>query len=229
LADASHEWRLTALIGTDIEADTERARAFNVAHKGSAAIDSLEVKVATPDDVRRAAGVAGSDFVVFAEVPLNVEPAPLIAAIKQAGINAKVRTGGVTADAIPTPEAIVRFMRACVDAGVPFKATAGLHHPLRAEYPLTYDTGAPTGVMFGYLNVFLAAALMANGLSDADAVRLLDERDAHAFDVTAGAVTWSGHRLTIEHARHAREHVAVSFGSCSFREPVDELRALALA
>jgi type II secretory pathway component PulK len=83
--------------------------------------------------------------------------------------------------------------------------------------------------MFGYLNVFLAAALMANGLSDADAVRVLNERDPDAFELRGDALGWRGHTLTAEAIRHVRESVAVSFGSCSFREPVDELRALTLA
>ena len=54
---------------------------------------------------------------------------------------------------------VVRFIRRCIEADVRFKATAGLHHPLRAEFPLTYDAGAPVGAMFGYLNVFLAAGI----------------------------------------------------------------------
>src|SRR5262249_14422193 len=133
------------------------------------------------------------------------------------------------ADAFPTAQHVTRFIRACLSARVPFKATAGLHHPLRAEYRLTYEAGAPSALMFGYLNVFLAAALMANGLSDADAVRLLQERDPNAFDLKPAMLAWRGRTLTAEEARRVREQVAVSFGSCSYREPVDELRALALA
>jgi hypothetical protein len=82
--------------------------------------------------------------------------------------------------------------------------------------------------MFGYLNVFLAAALMANGLGDADVVRLLEERDPDAFELAPDAVGWRGHTITAEEAQRVRDTVAVSFGSCSFREPVDELRALSL-
>src|SRR5262249_45167684 len=123
----------------------------------------------------------------------------------------------------------IRFMRACLNADVAFKATAGLHHPLRAEYRLTYEPAAPTGVMYGYLNVFLAAALLADGLSDADAVRALEERDSNAFTFAPGSVVWRGHAVTAELAHRVRERVAVSFGSCSFREPVDELHQLTTA
>jgi hypothetical protein len=143
-------------------------------------------------------------------------------------LNAKLRTGGVVADAFPSSELVARFIRACLRAGVPFKATAGLHHPVRASYRLTYEAGGPTGVMFGYLNVFLAAALMATGLDDADAIRLLDERDPDAFELRTDSIGWRGHVLTAAEVRRARERVAVSFGSCSFREPVDELKPLTL-
>ena len=61
------------------------------------------------------------------------------------------------------PAQLLRFLRACTEAGVPFKATAGLHHPLRAEYRLTYAPDSPRGTMFGFLNVFLAAAFLRPG------------------------------------------------------------------
>lgn len=225
----THPWRLAALVGAGIETDIARARAFNASHARRATIDVLEAKATSIEEIHRIGVAAGDDLTTFVELPAAADLDPLLAAAKQHGLFAKIRTGGVVADAFPSAELVARFIRACLRAGVPFKATAGLHHPIRAAYRLTYDTGAPSGVMFGYLNVFLAAALMANGLSDADAVRLLGERDPDAFELHAGAVGWHGHRLTPDAARRVRERVAVSFGSCSFREPVDELRALALA
>ncbi len=220
-------WRLAALGGASIEADVERARAFNAEHR-RAIIDVLEVKATSVEEIDRIAMAVGSDFTTFVELPSAADLAPLLAAIKRRGLSAKIRTGGVVADVFPSAELVARFIRACLRAGVAFKATAGLHHPVRASYRLTYDAGGPTGMMFGYLNVFLAAALMASGLNDDDAIRLLDERDPDAFDLRAGTVGWRGRVITVDDARRVREHVAVSFGSCSFREPVDELKALAL-
>jgi hypothetical protein len=165
---------------------------------------------------------------LFAEIPVDNDPRPLVAAMARAGTSAKIRTGGVTPDAFPSSANIVRFMRRCIDAGVRFKATAGLHHPLRADFPLTYETSSPRGVMFGYLNVFLAAAAVAQGLSDDDACRILEETDAASIVATDDALIWRGITLSGEQLVRTRVRVAVSFGSCSFREPVDELRSLSL-
>jgi hypothetical protein len=222
------EWRLSAIAGADLGADLARVREFNRANAGRSSIDSIEAKLATPDAIRSAAAAVSGDAIsLFAEIPLEPDPAPLVDAIRTAGISAKIRTGGVTADAIPSPGPVVRVLRRCIDAGVRFKATAGLHHPLRGEYPLTYDTGAPVGVMYGYLNVFLSAAWMREGMPDAEAALLLDERSPGAIQVTESAIAWRDFRLTADQVRRIRDELAVSFGSCSFREPVDDLRALA--
>ena len=81
--------------------------------------------------------------------------------------------------------------------------------------------------MYGYLNVFLTAALLAE-LSDAEAVALLEETDVGAIQVSRDTIQWRDHELRADQANAAREQIASSFGSCSFREPVDDLRALAL-
>jgi hypothetical protein len=218
-------WRVSALLGPDARLDIARVDAFNAMQAGRAVVDSLEGKFTTPGEIETAAEMVKGRMQLYAEIPLDRDPEPLIAAVKRAGVRAKMRTGGVVADSVPPPSLVVRFMRACLDANVTFKATAGLHHPLRAEYPLTYDAGAASGVMFGYLNVFLAAAVMANGASDADAIRVLEERDPSAFSFD-GEIRWREHAISASHAKDVRDRIAVSFGSCSFREPVDELQSL---
>lgn len=219
-------WRLSVLLGADVDTDVARARAFNAANHGRAAIDSLEGRMATATEIEHAARLVRNSFELFIEIPADPDPALLIDEIRRASALAKIRTGGVTADAIPSSDAVVRFMRCCLDAEVPFKATAGLHHPLRADYPLTYDADAPRGVMIGYLNLFLAAGFMRAGMDDATAAQLLDEQDPAAIVVGAETIVWEGHSIETAALRGLRAEVALSFGSCSFREPVDELASI---
>jgi hypothetical protein len=174
-----------------------------------------EVKAATADDVARIAGEANGRTVY-----VEITDLALLAAIKQHRLRAKIRTGGVTPDAFPPIGDVAMFLRAAKTAGVAFKATAGLHHPLRCLKPLTYATDAPTGTMHGFLNVFLAAAL----LDHAD--EILAEDDAAAFAFDDEAASWRGHRVTTEELRVMRHNFATSFGSCSFEEPIGDLRAL---
>jgi hypothetical protein len=82
--------------------------------------------------------------------------------------------------------------------------------------------------MYGFLNVFLAAAWLRDGMADADAERLLEERSADAFVISDAGIAWRGHRLDADALRRARTEAIVSFGSCSFTEPVGDLRALGL-
>jgi hypothetical protein len=142
------------------------------------------------------------------------------------GARAKVRTGGVTAAGFPATADLARFIRVCADAHVPFKATAGLHHPLRGDYRLTYAPDSPRGRMFGFLNVFLAAAYARDGLEDAGLQHLLEETSPSAIQVTDDGIAWQGRRLDLAAIRQAREQVVISFGSCSFTEPMGELAAL---
>jgi len=225
--DSGDEWLVAALLGADVEQDLAAIDAFNQEMNGLARVDTLEGKFTTPDAITRAASLIGTHFALYVEVPVEPDPQPLVDAIASAGINAKMRTGGVTPDAFPSAQHVVRFMRRCAEAHVPFKATAGLHHPIRAEHRLTYASDAPSGVMYGYLNVFLTAALLSE-LSDAEAVALLEERDVSALEVSRDAIRWRDHELRADQANAARERIASSFGSCSFREPVDDLRSLSL-
>ena len=90
------------------------------------------------------------------------------------------------------------------------------------------STGSPHGMMFGFLNVFLAAALARTGLTLQDLALLLEEKDADAFQFTETSASWRGKTVSRTEISAVRHHGALSFGSCSFQEPVDDLRSLGL-
>jgi len=226
---ATGEWHLSALVGANPADDIQRVEDFDAAHRGRAVVDSLEGKASDAAAIERIASLHRGDRAFFIELSIADDPSPLIAAIARGGLHAKVRTGGTTSDAFPSATAVARFMRACVAANVAFKATAGLHHPVRGSYRLTYAPDAPLDTMFGFMNVFLAAAAVARGVPESDAIALLEEIDPGAFTITPDAIAWREHRFGADELRAMRANVALSFGSCSFREPVDDLRALSLS
>jgi hypothetical protein len=149
-------------------------------------------------------------------------------AVRRAGLRAKARTGGTTADAFPTAAQLARFVVCCARLTVPFKATAGLHHPVRGEHPLTYAADARSASMFGFLNLFLAGAFAYTGFDAATLERLLEERDPAAFQFGERGVHWRGRDVTRAQLEGARHALAIAFGSCSFREPIDDLHRLGL-
>lgn len=218
-------WRLSLLA----QADGETAvRDFNARHAGAAVIDTIEARAATIDDVAALAPLRDI-ATVFVEVPVADDPDALIHAIAAHGLCAKIRTGGVTADAFPSPVQVARFLVTCGRHGVRYKATAGLHHPMRAEYALTNAADAPRGTMFGYLNVLLAATLARRGASVERCAALLAEQARGAFAVDDAGIRWQDERFTLDDLTSERRQGAASFGSCSFREPLDDLNAVGFA
>ena len=224
--------RLSVVLGTDLVGDVKRMDAFCASHASALnawwnGVDSVELRASTPDAIRDAMRFVSSAYERYVEIPVSGDVQPLVRTIREVGAFAKVRTGGTTADAFPASENVARFLAACVREDVSFKATAGLHHPLRGDYPLTYDPGSACGRMYGFLNVFLATAFLAAGLDEANARRLLEESDPGGVHFGAAEVSWRGHRLPADRLAASRSFLK-SFGSCSFREPIDDLTALGL-
>jgi hypothetical protein len=229
----SDPWRLSVLVAGEVSAAGEQMLDFNRRHlsdsmDGHAVIDVIELKASTAGDVERQRADLPNGFIAYFEIPINGDVSPLVKAIALAGARAKVRTGGVTPDSIPSASDVLDFIVACRNEAVPFKATAGLHHPIRGDYRLSYETNSPVGTMYGFLNVFVASVLVNEGEARDVALAALEERDPHTFAFEDDAILWRGNRLTARQIEASRRMLGISFGSCSFREPVDELAPLAL-
>lgn len=233
VAVGSHPWRLSVLLGEDPTADAARIREFNAAHAGSVLIDSAEGRLEGPPSTARTSIAAIVEHLppslrLFIEVPSSDDLSAFIAPIAAANVCAKIRTGGITADAFPESQRVARFLTSCAEHDVRFKATAGLHHPLRGRYPLTYDQAAPSAVMFGFLNLFVAAALARRGASVEEIVAVLQTEQGSEFRFGDDEVRWTKIRIRRQELVESHATFALSFGSCSFEEPVHDLRQLAL-
>ena len=195
--------------------DAAALAAFNARYGSRARIDTIETPPVQTVRVNDLAAIAPltATYTVYAEVPWADDPAPVIALLAPHGIRAKIRTGGIVAEAIPPAAAVARFIAACAKAKVPFKATAGLHHAGRGEYPLTYEPGSAEATMHGFLNVMLAA-MHGSGSGAPELLSGVLEGRNPAVDVSAAAES---------SAAAARLQGIQSFGSCSFDEPVAEL------
>lgn len=236
-AEVAEPWRISAIIDGDLGAALDTIAGFNAHHErednGRAVVDAVELKVARPADIDAAAERIPDEIYPFFEVPSEVvstgDCRGFVAALAGHAAAAKIRTGGVTADAFPAPRQVAAFIAACNGAAVPFKATAGLHHAIRAAYPLMYEPNSPKSIMHGFLNLFVAAAMVREQHADEErAAAILEEGNPGNFHFTPEGVRWKELFIETTQIAEAREAFALSYGSCSFDEPVEELKSLGL-
>lgn len=229
---------------TDLRAGVERdLGAIAAARNGdNLTIDSIEVKLtatyepATFALAAAALGEAWSDatVAVWLEMPYDggwrLSPEITFAAIAQTraaappnvAIGVKLRCGGTNAEAIPSIRDVTAFLLAVQRAGIPWRATAGLHHPFRHR---SAQFGVP---MHGFVNLFVAGiALHAGALDEGRLPDVLAEHDARAFAIDPRHMAWRDVSIETEAIAAARAF-AVSYGSCSFSEPVNDLRELGI-
>jgi hypothetical protein len=223
-------WRLSAVVGEDVA--SEMARVGELGADG-ARVDAVEVKLRDLAGAGAPSDVIPAGLRAFVEIPAGGEVEADLKDLtrkraRTRRLCAKIRTGGVTPELIPTVGDVARFVRLCYANNVAFKATAGLHHAVRGEHALTYDAEAPRAVMHGFLNVFLAAAFCFNGLGAADAPRMLSLESVEEWRFDDRGARWEDYQVSTREIEAIRRRFAVSFGSCSFEEPLDDLRHLGL-
>jgi hypothetical protein len=230
-ARAGEPWQISALIDGDLSENLDIIEGFNQHHsaedQGQAVIDAVEMKVADVNDIDAALDEIPEDLYPFFEFPVNADCRGFVAALAGNQCAAKIRTGGVAAGAFPTSLEVAQFLVACARCDVPFKATAGLHHPIRGRHRLTYERDSATCLMHGFVNLFLCAALVrVKGLDVERAEALLQNEDDAVFKFSDGLVSFAGHGIELMELAKVRETFALSFGSCSFDEPIADLAKL---
>ena len=159
----------------------------------------------------------------------------LLSKMKNTGI--KLRCGGVVKEAFPTVEQIAAMIQTCVIAEVPMKFTAGLHHPIR-HFAEEYDE-----YMHGFINTFGAGIFATtfpkpNNLQEKYRMfillsHMIDDQNAENFSFTNNSLIWkvgddrdTEFEIDDEKIKTAREKSMISYGSCSFQEPIDDLSQL---
>lgn len=139
-------------------------------------------------------------------------------AIREAAAGAKIRCGGAQVDDFPSPAQVATFIGTGADLGLAFKATAGLHHPLRR-----WD-GNPGVKRHGFLNITGAAVLAHTlGLGIDELTEIVAEEDAGAFELSERAFRWRHRAATVPEIESARSRFMLGYGSCNFTEPVADL------
>ncbi len=189
------------------------------------AVEAIETKAGSAAEVEQVARQIPAGLTTYFELPCAA-CADDLDAVSAAGARIKIRMGGVTAEAIPSTQAVAYLLEGIARRHLLFKATAGLHHPIRGRHALNGSDGSSTAVMHGFVNIACAAALLYFGGDIPQAQRLLEEEWPGAWRVTPDAITWEEYGWSGDELREVRQHFFAGFGSCSFYEPLGHLEAL---
>ena len=211
--------RLGVILDTGVDGiDAAQAQ---IAEDGGLALESLDVAAPSAEAVGATLGaLTRFEAAAFVEGPRDAGWVKVLAGphpAESSGVplrGAKVRCGGARAELFPSPEELAAFVCACVEHGVPFKATAGLHGAVRHQ---DEQTGF---VHHGFLNLLLGAVAAAMGATVGGVTAVLASTDGPALAAEAGAVP--GRALS------AARLLFRSYGSCSTSEPREEAAALGL-
>ncbi|TAM75495.1 hypothetical protein EPN44_08540 [bacterium] len=223
-----------------LRAGVARARKTVERGSGTVAVELFETRLREPqsdESARRSlreicdavAGAFDEAAALYVELPSSAPDAGLRAVARERVANeartlgAKIRCGGLTADLFPSPEALAHFIATAAALSVPFKATAGLHHPLR-------HVDSPTGfAMHGFLNIGAAAVFAHAKLAGEPTLReILSEEDAGHFTLTPAALRWRELVADRRRVGAARAELFHAYGSCSTTEPIEDLVALGM-
>jgi hypothetical protein len=189
-------------------------------------IETVEVKVDKAVDVGRIRGGFPAGAPIYFEASATANYSELFDAISSAGARAKLRLGGIIAEAFPSPQVAASLMAAIAERQIAFKATAGLHHPIRSCHRFTCEPASLSGMMHGFVNLFCAASLLFFDGELKDAQRVLEDEDPTAWSFTKEEIGWCNFKWNSEQVQSVRRSFLTSFGSCSFEEPLRDLETL---
>ena len=190
------------------------------------AMEAVEIKANGTAEVERLAAQIPAGLTAYFEVPVCGAAAEMLEAVEAVGARVKLRLGGATPEAFVSPRAVAQMLAELSRRRMVFKATAGLHHPIRGRHPLTCGADGRSAVMHGFLNLACAAAVLHFGGEAEEAREAMEEEWPGAFQVTPEAIVWGENGWNADELREVRQQFFVGFGSCSFEEPMRDMEAL---
>ncbi|GMQ98978.1 MAG: hypothetical protein BMS9Abin17_1519 [Acidimicrobiia bacterium] len=208
------------------------AQAFHIEMQPAAVVASAEAKITD----RSVSGVAATidtissiqpEIFAFLEVDRSTSIRDQVVNVAEAlkargGVGGvKLRCGGADASMFPSTAEVTEFILATTAQSLPFKATAGLHQPVR-HFDDAIDTWR-----HGFVNVLIASGAAARGESTATVEAIVSETDRGAFSVSPAFATWRDISIPGSAMRRTRRDGFVAYGSCEFNEPVEALADLA--
>ncbi len=153
----------------------------------------------------------------------NIEFITHYLSILDNGDGFKLRCGGVEAHMFPASNRIAHTIDKCNKNQVPMKFTAGLHHPIR-HFNTSVDTK-----MYGFFNIFLAGMFnLKYELSEEELVTIIELEDVTEFTFLEEEIRWREYFLSSMDIEKYRNNRIISYGSCSFDEPREDLTELGL-
>ena len=220
--DRNKLWPLSLIINEPVESAIVKVHSLNKNNR--IAIAALEFPPLSPREIERLIPILPAEIEAFIEIPFSGEIKEYLLVLQGTQTSAKVRAGGLNSEAFPTVEQLAQFIWDCAKTRISFKATAGLHHALLGEYPLTKAVDSNTAQMHGFINLAISAVFVyGQKLTFPELLTVLKESSFDNFQFNTKGIGWCDRRLNPSELEAARKHFFRSFGSCSFQEPVDEL------
>lgn len=228
----------------NLKSDIKLINDFLQTNSGSSSVNTFEVRL--PEKILEETSISSlvelmsevsdefiysseNEMMVFYEASSKENFNDVITSVAEAVSNLngmagfKLRTGGAEQSAFPSPEEVAYAIIACCEYSIPMKCTAGLHHPIR------HFNKKEKVNMHGFLNVFCGGVLAHTcDLDEHELAQVLNDDNAGSFEFADDEFVWKDYDVSNREIKDAREQLMISFGSCSFDEPISDLKTLEL-
>lgn len=231
MTNGAQPWEVGAIFDMGPGAGAMLVNDFQSEMSPALAVSSVEAKTPRSDaeaiaTTIESVGSLESETSIFVEIVrgenINDQIDAIAANLRSRGRTggAKLRCGGLQQKDFPSVDDVTEFLWSASHERLPFKATAGLHQPVRH-----FD--ADLGVWrHGFVNFLVASVACADGAERATVEAIVEEPDPEAFAISAAAVRWRDLHLPGSAIRRSRREGFIAFGSCDLDEPISALADL---